>query len=256
MWKELKELRSQQETVKDMVQLVLNHVRRIEQSLSQPLPPSIHNDHSNWEYMYPFMPPTTPLASQHVPTSSQPELPPIVPPFQPEFPPTTPVSQQQLPPLMPTTPVASQHVLSPSTLIAQHPQQQSSRQGTSPWVCPLQQPVEAPAPKSSASVPSHDLHFTPSFLASIRARSCSRQNFAVNLVRSLVTVNERKVSNVAGVLGKKKLDPKRIVRIKEATFQTYPLEAGETIVGAWALCIKSIDESCRRLNRIPKGKEN
>ena len=59
-----------------------------------------------------------------------------------------------------------------------------------------------------------------------------------------------------GVLGKKKLDPKRIVRIKEATFQTYPLETGETIVGAWALCIKSIDESCRRLNRIPKGKEN
>ena len=152
MWKELKELRSQQETVKDMVQLVLNHVRRIEQSLSQPLPPSIHNDHSNWEYMYPFMPPTTPLASQHVPTSSQPELSPIVPPFQPEFPPTTPVSQQQLPPLMPTTPVAPQHVLSPSTLIAQHPQQQSSRQGTSPWVCPLQ-PVEAPASESSASVP-------------------------------------------------------------------------------------------------------
>jgi len=249
-----------------MVQLVLNHVRRIEQSLSQSLPPSIHNDHSNWEYTYPFMPPTTPLASQHVPTSSQPELPPtmppfqpelppIVPPFQPEFPPTTPVSQQQLPPLMPTTPVAPQHVLSPSTLIAQHPQQQSSHQGTSPCVCPLQ-PVEAPAPESSASVPSHDLHFTPSFLASIRARSCSRQNFAVNLVRSLFTVNERKVSNVAGVLGKKKLDPKRIVRIKEATFQTYPLEAGETIVGAWALCIKSIDESCRRLNRIPKGKEN
>ena len=59
-----------------------------------------------------------------------------------------------------------------------------------------------------------------------------------------------------GVLGKKKLDPKRIVCIKEATFQTYPLETGETIVGAWAMCIKSIDESCRRLNRIPKGKEN
>ena len=64
------------------------------------------------------------------------------------------------------------------------------------------------------------------------------------------------MSNVAGVLGKKKLDPKRIVRIKEATFQTYLLETGETTVGAWAMCIKSIDKTCQRLNRIPKGKEN
>ena len=44
-------------------------------------------------------------------------------------------------------------------------------------------------------------------------------------------LNEKKVYNVAGVhvLGKEKLDLKCI---KEATFQTYPLETGETIVGA------------------------
>ena len=59
----------------NMVQLALKHVRRIEQSVSQPLPSSIHHDQSNWEYMYPFTPPTTPVASQYVPTS-QPELPP------------------------------------------------------------------------------------------------------------------------------------------------------------------------------------
>ena len=46
----------------NMVQLALKHVRRIEQSVSQPLPSSIHHDQSNWEYMYPFTPPTTPEA--------------------------------------------------------------------------------------------------------------------------------------------------------------------------------------------------
>lgn len=57
---------------------------------------------------------------------------------------------------------------------------------------------------------------------------------------------ERVLPNVAGKLGKKKLDTKRIAQIQEATFQMYPLETG----------IKSIDESCRRLNRKTKGKEN
>ena len=70
----------------NMVQLALKHVRRIEQSVSQPLPSSIHHDQSNWEYMYPFTPPTTPVASKYVPTS-QPELPPTMPISQPELPP-------------------------------------------------------------------------------------------------------------------------------------------------------------------------
>jgi len=64
------------------------------------------------------------------------------------------------------------------------------------------------------------------------------------------------VSNVAGVFGKKKCDAKMISRIKEATFQTYPLETGETMLGAWTVYIKSIDESCCRLNCTPKGREN
>ena len=186
-----------------------------------PLPPSIHNDASNWEY--PVIPPTTPVAS-HMPMQVlQQELRPTTQFSQPELPPTTPVasqhvttplSQQQLSPLMPTTPVAPQHV------------------------------------------PSHDLHFTPSFLASIRASSCSRQKFAINLVWSLFSLDERKVSNVTGAFGKRKLDLQMISRIKEATFQMYPLETGETMLGAWTVCIKSVDESCCRLNCTPKGREN
>ena len=148
VWNELKELRTQQKSIKDMVQLVLEHVLKIEKSVSQhmlPLPPSIHNDPSNWEY--PFIPPITPVASQHMPTQVlQQELLPTTPFSQSELSPTTPVasqhimtplSQQQLSPPVPTTPVAPQHVLSPSTLIAQHPQSHQ-------FMHPLQPEVPAP----------------------------------------------------------------------------------------------------------------
>ena len=90
----------------------------------------------------------------------------------------------------------------------------SSRQITYPL-----QPVEVPAPELSASVSSHDLHFTPSFLASIRAWSCSRQNFSVNLVRSLFSLDERKVSNVASVLGKKSLTLKGLHVLRRQRFR-------------------------------------
>ena len=201
------------------MQLALEHLHKIEQSVSQhmlPLPPSIHNDPSNWEY--PFIPPITPVASQHMPTQVlQQELPPTTPFSQPELPPTTPVasqhittplSQQQLSPPVPTTPVAPQHVLSPSTLIAQHPQSHQ-------FMHPLQ--PEVPAPELSASVPSHDLHFTPSFLASIRVRSCSRQNFAVNLVQSLISLDE--IAMLQVYLGKRSLTLKGFHVLRRQRFR-------------------------------------
>ena len=201
MWKELKQLRLQQESIGDMVQLGLGHVCRIEQTL---LPLAMP------EFQHMLPPPTTP-ASQHP-----------LPPIQDEpshweysfIPPTTPVAPQHAPPrrvLSPTVPEAPQNKLSAPKPVPQYPQ---------PSI-PLQ-PVEIPVKESSATVPSHDLRFTPSFLASIRAGICSRLNFSVNMVRSLFSLEERKASNVGGKLGKKQLDPQRIIRIKEATFQTYP----------------------------------
>ena len=201
MWKELKQLRLQQESIGDMVQLGLGHVCRIEQTL---LPLAMP------EFQHMLPPPTTP-ASQHP-----------LPPIQDEpshweysfIPPTTPVAPQHAPPrrvLSPTVPEAPQNKLSAPKPVPQYPQ---------PSI-PLQ-PVEMPVKESSATVPSHDLRFTPSFLASIRAGICSRLNFSVNMVRSLFSLEERKASNVGGKLGKKQLDPQRIIRIKEATFQTYP----------------------------------
>ena len=91
--------------------------------------------------------------------------------------------------------------------------------------------------------------FTPSSLARIKHESCSRPNFATNLVRSAFTAEERKVSNVRGIQGKQQLDPTKIEKIKDATFQLYPLETGEKQKLAWGICIKAIDESAQRLSQ-------
>jgi len=83
----------------------------------------------------------------------------------------------------------------------------------------------------------------------VKSQSCSRANLATKLVKHQFTEEERKNSNVKGVLGKKKLDPKRLLKIKESIFQIWPCETGETQTGAWNQCCKAIDEAGRRLNR-------
>ena len=88
-----------------------------------------------------------------------------------------------------------------------------------------------------------------SFLSNIRLRSCSRKNFAANLVRAVFSEQDRAASNVNGKNNKKKLDPTRIQAIKEASFKMFPCSTGETELSAWPACIIAIDQSCRRLNR-------
>ena len=83
----------------------------------------------------------------------------------------------------------------------------------------------------------------------------SRSNFAVNLVRRLFTTEERKISNVKGVMGKRKLDPDVMQQIKGATFQLFPCDTMENEGHVWTYCCKAIDECCHRLNRV-KEKEN
>ena len=69
------------------------------------------------------------------------------------------------------------------------------------------------------------------------------------MVRKLIPLDERKVSNVKGVLGKKKLDPEKLYQIRNVTFQLYPCGSGENEDACWKNCCKAIDESCRRFNK-------
>ena len=80
-------------------------------------------------------------------------------------------------------------------------------------------------------------------------QSCSRQNFAANLVRNLFSEEERRASNVAGKVGKIKLDMSRMASVQLAVMQLYPCEVGERPEIAWASCITAIDEANRRLKR-------
>lgn len=107
----------------------------------------------------------------------------------------------------------------------------------------LPQTIETPAAQ-----------LTTGYLMNLKEQSCSRPNFGSKLARDLFTEVERKSSNVKGLQGKKQLDPKRILQIKEAVFQIYPLETGESHNSAWAACCKAIDSSNRSLNRPPKVK--
>ena len=118
------------------------------------------------------------------------------------------------------------------------------------------------SPRESTPLPQPNLHdtsarpenstdplFTASVLIEAQRQSCSRNNFAANLVRKVFSAEEMKTSNVRGVLGKTRLNPRKIDQIKEVVFQIYPCGTGEKPDSIWRACCKAIDESCRRLNR-------
>ena len=92
----------------------------------------------------------------------------------------------------------------------------------------------------------------PAKLQSLLKRSCSRRNFAVNMVREMFDEDTMKRSNVAGKLGKLKMNPVLIEYIKSLTFQYYPIEPFEKEKTEWAKCVIAIDEGNRRLNNKPK----
>ena len=81
-------------------------------------------------------------------------------------------------------------------------------------------------------------------------KSCSRRNFATNLVRCLFTVEERIQSNVNG-RGKNMLNPSLMKYVKEKSFEFFPLDSGEKMNEKWAECVVSIDEANRRLKNKP-----
>ena len=91
--------------------------------------------------------------------------------------------------------------------------------------------------------------FSPSYLTMIRAQSCSRGNFATHLMKESFTEVERLNSNVRGTHNKQKLSPTRLIKIKDASFDAYPLKLNESDKKAWAECVKAIDACNRTLNR-------
>ena len=139
---------------------------------------------------------------------------------------------------------------SPPKPVYSPPKPASSPPNSTPVLYP-KKPVEKPW-YCSPAVPSPQ--FSAGFLVDLKSQSCSRANFSAKLVRKLFSEEERRTSNVKGVLGKRKLNPAKLQQVKEAAMQMYPCESGENHHNAWTVCCKAIDECNRRLNK--KMKEN
>ena len=67
--------------------------------------------------------------------------------------------------------------------------------------------------------------FSAAFLLEVKRQSVSRNKFATNMIRKLIPLDERKVSNVKGVLGKKKLDPEKLSQIRNVILSSCILVA-------------------------------
>ena len=113
--------------------------------------------------------------------------------------------------------------------------------------------------QTSSSLQTNDKSLPPTpeinfvLTAGLKAKSCSRENFAAHMVRELFTEAERVCSNVSGARGKQKLDGDVMEDIKEETFKAFPLTAAENPSSSWKRCIKAIDAASRSLKH---GKEN
>lgn len=83
-------------------------------------------------------------------------------------------------------------------------------------------------------------------------KSCSRGNFALNLVRLLFDTETRIKSNVNGKRGKANLNPVIMDYIKSVVFQFFPLQSVEDRNKEWASCIVAVDEGSRRDKNKPK----
>ena len=60
------------------------------------------------------------------------------------------------------------------------------------------------------------------------------------------SLEERRVSNVKGKLGKQQLPPKRMEKVRKAVVEQYPVEGFENEKDTWADCVRAIDESGRK----------
>ena len=89
----------------------------------------------------------------------------------------------------------------------------------------------------------------PELIRYLCKKSCSRKNFAAKLVEITFDKDTRSRSNVAGKMGKLKLNPVLIEYVQSLEFHHFPLEEGETNDKEWARCVVAFDEKNRRLNK-------
>ncbi len=121
---------------------------------------------------------------------------------------------------------------------------------TTPYKPQITTPYKPPShnhPEPSSTTSSKQC--SPSYLVTICAQSCSRGNFATNLMREWYSEEERFSSNVRGKNNKKKFSPKRLSQIRAAVFEMYPVRQKETEKEAWVECIKAIDGCNRSLRK-------
>ena len=128
------------------------------------------------------------------------------------------------------------------------------QQSIPPAVVPPVAIVEEVA-SSSENIASGGL-LRPELIRRIRRKSCSRKNFAAKLVEVTFDKDTRSRSNVAGKLGKLKLNPILIEYVKSLVFQHFPLEENEKQETEWPLCVVAIDEKNRRLNKAKINRNN
>ena len=92
------------------------------------------------------------------------------------------------------------------------------------------------------------LNMSPNLARVLDKEAGSRKNFATKLVRQVFSLQEREVSNVMGLKGKKRLDPTRMELVKSLTFALRPVKPGENEDGIWRKeCVKAIDSANRNI---------
>lgn len=80
-------------------------------------------------------------------------------------------------------------------------------------------------------------------------KSCSRKIFLAKLVEVIFDKETRSRSNIAGKLGKLKLNLILIEYVKSLVFQHFPLKESKKKETEWAWCVVAIDENNRRLSK-------
>lgn len=131
-------------------------------------------------------------------------------------------------------------------------QSPSESQGGPKVSTPRRQPLRSMS-RTPRRINTEDYTLNAQTILRIRNGSCSRANFAKNMVEKLFNKEER--CNVKGVLGKQCFDVEKMAYVKSLTFEHYPAVPPENISDCWSMCVRAIDTAGRQLIRKFK-KEN
>ena len=85
------------------------------------------------------------------------------------------------------------------------------------------------APPNQPEQPEGEFGLAMRRILAVRNSSCSRENFASNVVKELFAKEERMKSNVKGMFGKAKFDERKIEYVRLKTFELFPLGATENM---------------------------